>query len=68
VGGAFGSLCMAVVAPLVAGGYFSSTVALVVAAGLAGLAFARGRAGRARLAFGVVAAVVLVGGSCRRRA
>lgn len=64
VGGALGSLCMAVVAPLVLDGYFELYGALLVA-GLAGLALPRGRGegDRPRLALGAVAAVVLLTGA-----
>jgi len=61
VGGALGSLCMAVLAPLVLTGYFELYGALLVA-GLAGLVLplGRGHALRQMLARGAVAAVVLL--------
>ena len=61
VGGALGSLCMAVLAPLVLKGYFELYAALVVA-GLAGLALppGPGRATRLWLARGAAASVVIL--------
>ncbi len=63
VGGALGSLCMAVLAPLVLKGYFELYAALVVA-GLAGLALplGQGHATGQWLARGAVAGLVLLTG------